>query len=128
MDKNFIAKDVFEYSYFGWSMSQSSFDDGMDDYGERVYIYESMAFEVIDGAEFYIEADGTRRIENFAIEPISEPANPENFDFDGGFLSNLGNVTLEDVAGSALYFLGDHSRGVSGEVSFVDCGYNIMGI
>jgi len=38
------------------------------------------------------------------------------------------NVDLEDVATSGLYFLGPHSKGVTGEVSYVDCGFNIMAL
>ncbi len=38
------------------------------------------------------------------------------------------NVTLEDVANTALYLLGDLSSGVTGEVVHVDCGFNIMGM
>jgi enoyl-[acyl-carrier protein] reductase I len=34
-------------------------------------------------------------------------------------------VTIEDVGGSALYLLSDLSRGVTGEVHFVDSGYHI---
>ena len=36
-------------------------------------------------------------------------------------------VTLEDVAGTALYLLGPWSSGVTGEVTFVDCGYSRVG-
>ena len=38
------------------------------------------------------------------------------------------NVTVEDVAQSALYFLSEMSVGVTGEVSYVDCGFNVMGM
>jgi enoyl-[acyl-carrier protein] reductase I len=38
------------------------------------------------------------------------------------------NVTIEEVGGSALYLLSDLASGVSGEVHYVDGGYNIMGI
>lgn len=38
------------------------------------------------------------------------------------------NVTIEDVGGSAVYLASDLSSAVSGEVHFVDCGYNVMGI
>ncbi len=34
-------------------------------------------------------------------------------------------VTIEDVGGSALYLLSDLSRGVTGEIHYVDSGYNI---
>ena len=37
-------------------------------------------------------------------------------------------VTIDDVGGSALYLLSDLSRGVTGEVHFVDGGYNIVGM
>ncbi len=35
-------------------------------------------------------------------------------------------VTIEDVGGSALYLLSDLSGGVTGEVHFVDAGYNVI--
>ncbi|SDN99251.1 Enoyl-[acyl-carrier-protein] reductase [NADH] [Desulfonauticus submarinus] len=38
------------------------------------------------------------------------------------------NVTQEDVAKTALYLASDLSSGVTGEVIFVDSGYNILGI
>jgi enoyl-[acyl-carrier protein] reductase I len=37
------------------------------------------------------------------------------------------NVTQDDVANTGLYLLGPLSRGVTGEVLYVDCGFNIMG-
>ena len=35
-------------------------------------------------------------------------------------------VTLDELGGAALYLLSDLSGGVTGEVHFVDCGYNII--
>jgi len=35
-------------------------------------------------------------------------------------------VTIDDVGGAALYLLSDLSSGVTGEVHFVDAGYNII--
>jgi enoyl-[acyl-carrier protein] reductase I len=35
-------------------------------------------------------------------------------------------VTLDELGGSAVYLLSDLSGGVTGEVHFVDCGYNII--
>lgn len=37
-------------------------------------------------------------------------------------------VTQEEVAGSALYLLSNLSSGVTGEIHYVDCGYNIVGM
>ena len=38
------------------------------------------------------------------------------------------NVTIEDVGGSALYFLSDLASGVTGEVHHVDAGYHTVGM
>ncbi len=38
------------------------------------------------------------------------------------------NVELEEVGGAGLYMLSDLSRGVTGEIHHVDCGYNINGM
>ena len=38
------------------------------------------------------------------------------------------NVTTHDVGNSAMYLLSDLASGVTGEVHYVDCGYNIMGM
>lgn len=37
------------------------------------------------------------------------------------------NVTLEDVANTAIFYFSELSSGVTGEVTFVDCGFNMMG-
>jgi enoyl-[acyl-carrier protein] reductase I len=38
------------------------------------------------------------------------------------------NVTIDDVGGSAMYLLSPLSRGVTGEVHYVDAGYNTIGM
>lgn len=38
------------------------------------------------------------------------------------------NITQEDVAGAALYLSSELARGVTGEIHFVDSGYNIIGL
>lgn len=38
------------------------------------------------------------------------------------------NVTIDDVGNSALYLLSDLGAGVTGEIHYVDCGYNIIGM
>jgi enoyl-[acyl-carrier protein] reductase I len=38
------------------------------------------------------------------------------------------NVTIEDVGGSALYFLSDLASGVTGETHHVDGGYHVIGM
>lgn len=38
------------------------------------------------------------------------------------------NVTLDDVGGAGLYLLSSLASGVTGEVHYVDCGYNTVGM
>ena len=38
------------------------------------------------------------------------------------------NISLEDVGKSGLYLLSDLSSGVTGEIHYVDCGYNVVGV
>ena len=38
------------------------------------------------------------------------------------------NTTQQDVAGAALYLISDLASGVTGEIHYVDSGYNIMGM
>jgi enoyl-[acyl-carrier protein] reductase I len=35
-------------------------------------------------------------------------------------------VTLDEIGGAALYLLSDLSTGVTGDIHFVDSGYNII--
>ncbi len=38
------------------------------------------------------------------------------------------NVTIEEVGNSGMYLLSDLSSAVTGEIHYVDCGFNIMGM
>jgi enoyl-[acyl-carrier protein] reductase I len=38
------------------------------------------------------------------------------------------NVTIDEVGNSGMYLLSDLSSGVSGEIHYVDAGYNVMGM
>lgn len=38
------------------------------------------------------------------------------------------NVTLEDLGKTAVYLLSDLSSGLTGEIIYIDAGYNIMGV
>jgi len=40
----------------------------------------------------------------------------------------LRNISLDDVGKSGLYLISDLSSGVTGEVHYVDCGYNKVGV
>tara|TARA_Y100000590_G_scaffold233313_1_gene262789 strand:+ start:1714 stop:2490 length:777 start_codon:yes stop_codon:yes gene_type:complete len=38
------------------------------------------------------------------------------------------NVLLEELGNSALYLISDLSAGVTGEIHYVDCGFNVLGM
>ena len=38
------------------------------------------------------------------------------------------NVTLEDIGGAATFLASDASAGVTGEIMYVDAGYNTVGL
>ena len=38
------------------------------------------------------------------------------------------NAQLNEIGNSALYFVSDMSSGITGEIHYVDCGYNIIGM
>jgi enoyl-[acyl-carrier protein] reductase I len=48
------------------------------------------------------------------------------FNFERAHSPLRRTVTIENVGGAALYLLSDLSEGVTGEVHFVDAGYNII--
>ncbi|GBL17132.1 bifunctional hemolysin/adenylate cyclase [Microcystis aeruginosa NIES-1211] len=79
---------------YGWNMRHLDYRDQVDDYAERVYIYNSQRFKISDSAKFVVKADGTREIQNFYVEPFQD-----NFDFDGGgIVAWIGNrIILEPL-------------------------------
>ena len=46
----------------------------------------------------------------------------------GKFTAPLGNISAEDVANTSLYYFSDLSKKVTGNIHFVDGGFNIMGV
>ncbi|MFI5254432.1 MAG: SDR family oxidoreductase, partial [Candidatus Limnocylindrales bacterium] len=38
------------------------------------------------------------------------------------------NITTEDVGGAAVYLASDLAAGVTGEVHYVDAGFNVLGV
>ena len=38
------------------------------------------------------------------------------------------NVTQDEVGTAALYLLSDLASGVTGQIQYVDCGFNIIGM
>ena len=79
-------------------------------------------------------ADGIIRVNAISADPIKTLAASRIGDFRYILKWNelnapmRRNVTIEDVGGSALYFLSDLASGVTGEVHHVDAGYNVIGM
>lgn len=75
---------------------QWAYKDGINDYAERVFIWNSVAFEIEDSALFVVDPNGDRYIENFAIRPYSN-SQTESFDFNSNDLAAiLGNRLLAE--------------------------------
>lgn len=87
------TKDLYQFNY----------DDGLDNYAERTYIWNSGSYEIDDSAVFVVDANGNRHIEHFAVKPIGILNGPrgtnggilDNFDFEGGGLATILNGALE---------------------------------
>lgn len=71
---------------------------GVDDpdYAERTYIWGTVGFAVGSDAVFVVREDGSRSVENFSIVPLQVviPDKVEDFDFNGGLASYIGNHFL----------------------------------
>jgi enoyl-[acyl-carrier protein] reductase I len=65
-------------------------------------------------------------IKTLAGSGIADFRNLMNWNRDHSPLNR--NVTIDDVGSSAMYLLSNLSRGVTGEVHYVDSGYNIIGM
>ncbi|MDJ0615779.1 MAG: VWA domain-containing protein, partial [Calothrix sp. MO_192.B10] len=86
-DKEQMNDQILKKDYFGWNMQQLNYEDNkVDDYLDRVWVYNTMRFKISDSAEFVVTEDGIREIRNFAVEPIDpeKPEEKDNFDFKGG--------------------------------------------
>ena len=53
-----------------------------------------------------------------AVDPADTPETAEAVE----------DAIVEEVADAATFFLSKKSRGITGEVVYVDCGYHIMGM
>lgn len=84
-------------------LQQYNYDDGKDNYAERVYIWNSGKYEIDDSALFVVKPNGNRVIEHLAVIPLGpkglEGAHGgilDNFDLVGGnAFTNVGNYYLE---------------------------------
>lgn len=75
---------------------QSLLQHASADYAERVYTWETVAYEIDDGAEFVVMPDGQMEIRKFAIIPHSNEGF-DNFNLsDGGWTTNIGAPFLEE--------------------------------
>ena len=89
----------FGIAYGGYTVQQLYLGTGDSDYAERTYIWGTTKFKIVDDAVFVVKPDGSREIQNFAIVPDSNGPNGvyDDFDFQGGPASNIGNAALEPV-------------------------------
>ncbi|MGK6321336.1 calcium-binding protein [Sphingomonas sp. DT-204] len=78
----------FGLDSYGLTVQQYLYSDGINDYAERVLLWNTGAFKISDDVQFWVDADGNRHIENLAIQPRGE----ENFDLTSNdFFTQIGN-------------------------------------
>lgn len=81
ISKNALAQ-MLDITKFGLSFHQMIFDDGKDDYFQRLFVWGTSAFKIDDDATFVIDlTGGNRKIAEFAVLPREAS---ETFDFEGG--------------------------------------------
>src|SRR3982074_627262 len=99
------------------------------------YNVMGVAKAALEASARYLAADlgpGNIRVNAISAGPIRTPAGSGSGDARAMFAfqqkhSPLGRgVTLDELGGSALYLLSDLSGGVTGEIHYVDSGYNII--
>jgi Ca2+-binding RTX toxin-like protein len=91
-----VSHGVVLPSYFGIDIKQVLLNDLAGDYWQRAYIWNSGRFKLDDNANFVVDTDGNRHIENYAIVPDEQFQ--ENFDFTGdGLLADLYNDNFKPV-------------------------------
>jgi enoyl-[acyl-carrier protein] reductase I len=101
------------------------------------YNVMGVAKAALEASVRYLAADlgdSGRRINAISAGPIKTLA-ASGISGLGSILSHIEeksplhrNVTTDDVGRTAVYLGSDLSSGVTGEVIYVDCGYNIMGL
>ncbi|HSC74691.1 MAG TPA: hypothetical protein VLB90_00455 [Pseudomonadales bacterium] len=86
MDKIYITQQQWAYA------------DNKDDYSDRVYIWNSVAFKISDSTRFVVTDSGERYLTNFSIVPHSFKGDIENFDFESDdIIAGIGNSYLKDI-------------------------------
>jgi Ca2+-binding RTX toxin-like protein len=83
-------------SFYGLNLQQANIDDGRGDYAERTFIWGTVAFQITDSATFVVDANGTKHIDNFGIEPLKiNGVATDNFDFTSSNpLTQLGGTLI----------------------------------
>ncbi|WP_244298099.1 hypothetical protein [Actinobacillus vicugnae] len=96
------TKNGANIKFAGEIQALGFYDDNKGDLLAQAYLWNTTGFKIRDNVKgqsgrdlyFVIEKSGKRYIENFGIEPLNKE---EDFDFKGGFWSNLVNLGLESI-------------------------------
>ena len=62
------------------------------------------------------------------IQEFQEARDSLDYEFDGIVIKVDSLLLQEELGNTATYFVSDLSRSVTGEVHYVDCGFNIVGM
>lgn len=109
-----------------FSYNQYEYDDGLNDYASRTYIWNTSAFKLSDDVRFVVDPiTGERYIKNASVVPYS---NFENFDFvSSDPIASLSNPYLEENTDPSaigrtveITLSGDGSSPVDSRYTFAD--------
>lgn len=77
---NNLPSNTFQFAF-----QQHEFDDGKDNFSDRVYIWNSVGFSIAPSATFYVDpVTGERSIQNLIVQSVhtvDSNYNEDNFDF-----------------------------------------------
>jgi hypothetical protein len=93
-------RTFFNLPFIGWLMQHFNWIDDIDDYAERVYIWNSQGYQISKSAKFIVKENGEREIKDFGIEPLPEEPDTiptDNFDFVGSNDNPIIKFAAEEV-------------------------------
>jgi len=97
---NDLGTGIIPIDEIQFSFQQYEYDDGNDNFGERVFIWGTSGFTLSDEARFIVDpTTGERKILNLSIvtpHTVNNSIPEDNFDFEGGSLANISAEYSQD--------------------------------
>ena len=97
----------------------------------RIYVFKKLYnflffFHITTKSYIRVNAISAGPIKTLAASAIGDAKFLYKWNEDHSFLKR--NIDIKDVGNSALYLISELSSGVTGEIHYVDAGYNKVGM